>query len=346
MIENPKYKKNKKNGGKIPELKDNRVLYVPIGCGKCMECLKQKGREWNVRLQEELRNTSPGSAFFVTLTFSNKSLSEIEEKLWIKVKHSVRKEIIMKNGKKRQYYNYMEVKNPHELTGYDLDNAIAKKATRLFLENWRKKHGKSLKHWFVTELGTKNTERIHIHGIVFMNKKEDIKDVKSIWKYGNTWIGTYVNESTMSYITKYLSKPDSKHKYYKPIILTSSGIGKTYLERSDVNNNKFKGKDTNESYRTRTGHRLSLPIYYRNYIYTEEQREQLWINKLDEKIRYVNGIKIDVSNGEEHYYNKLDMVRILNHEQGFGNNEINWKKRNYENWLRKLKHHEQKIFER
>jgi len=31
LIKNPKYKPNKKNGGIVPELKDIRVLAVPIG---------------------------------------------------------------------------------------------------------------------------------------------------------------------------------------------------------------------------------------------------------------------------------------------------------------------------
>ena len=42
FIDNPRYRKNKKNGGIIPAVSDERVLLVPIGCGKCMECKKQK----------------------------------------------------------------------------------------------------------------------------------------------------------------------------------------------------------------------------------------------------------------------------------------------------------------
>ena len=39
---NPKYLANSKNGGVPPPLIDERVKYVPIGCGVCYECLKQK----------------------------------------------------------------------------------------------------------------------------------------------------------------------------------------------------------------------------------------------------------------------------------------------------------------
>ena len=42
LIKNKKYQKNKKNNGKIPECNDERVLYVPVACGKCIECMKAK----------------------------------------------------------------------------------------------------------------------------------------------------------------------------------------------------------------------------------------------------------------------------------------------------------------
>ena len=41
---NPKYKANKKNGGNIPPVIDQRTIYVPIGCGVCIECRKQNHR--------------------------------------------------------------------------------------------------------------------------------------------------------------------------------------------------------------------------------------------------------------------------------------------------------------
>ena len=69
LIKNPKYKKNKKNGGVIPAFLDERVLAVPIGCEECIECRKQKRRNWQVRLLEEVKERTDG--IFVTLTFSN-----------------------------------------------------------------------------------------------------------------------------------------------------------------------------------------------------------------------------------------------------------------------------------
>ena len=42
LIDNPKYKSNKKNGGVIPLCIDERIKKVPIGCGYCEECRKKK----------------------------------------------------------------------------------------------------------------------------------------------------------------------------------------------------------------------------------------------------------------------------------------------------------------
>ena len=257
LVKNPKYKPNKKNGGIVPPIADERLLYVPVGCQQCIECKKKKSREWNVRLQEEVRHDN--KATFVTLTFSNESIKEIIE--------SIDKD-----------------NNKVPIEGYNLDNEIATRATRLFLERWRKKTGKSIKHWLITELGHEGTENVHIHGLIWSRDTNMIKDT---WKYGWVYTGYSCNERTVNYITKYVTKIDKDHKSYNSKILTSSGIGKGYTKRLDSQRNKYNkeaGK-TNEMYKDRKGYQRALPIYYRNKIYTEDEREILWLEKLDKMER-------------------------------------------------------------
>jgi len=306
LIQNRKYIANKKNGGVIPPVSDLRVLYVPAGCGKCMECKKQKSREWNVRLQEEIRHNNKGK--FVTLTFSNESIKELTK----------------------------EIKG---LEGYNLDNEIATLAVRRFLERWRKKYKKSVRHWLVTELGGNGTENIHLHGILWT--EESAKTIDKIWKYGYTWVGDknnggYVNERTVNYITKYVTKTDLKHSQYNSKILCSQGIGKGYTERLDSKLNKYNGEKTKETYTTKQGTKLAMPIYYRNKIYTEEEREKLWIQKLDKEERYVCGEKVDISKGDEMYNKLRDYYRQKNERLGYGNDEKNWEKKRYENQRRNI----------
>jgi hypothetical protein len=220
------------------------------------------------------------------------------------------------------------------LSGYDRDNEICRLAIRRYTERWRKKYGKTLRHWLVTELGHENTERVHLHGIVWTDK---VKDIGDIWKYGRTWIGEYVNAKTINYIVKYVNKVDQSHKEYNSKIFTSQGIGKEYINRRDSQRNKYKKNKTIETYKTRQGLELNLPVYYRNKIYNEDERESLWLEKLDKEERYVCGVKVDISKGEDEYYKLLEMMREKNKRLGYGDDAKNWELKKYENERRNLK---------
>lgn len=307
LIKNKKYTENKKNGGLIPAVTDKRTLYVPIKCGNCMECQKQKQHEWKIRLMEDITTYKNGK--FITLTFSNES--------------------------------YTELANNIQLTGYPLDNQIATIATRRFLERWRKTYKKSIRHWLITELGHNGTENIHLHGIIWTDATVD--EIKKTWAYGyiypryNTWKGNYVSEQTIQYISKYITKVDLKHKTYKPIILCSPGIGQCYTNKYNATTNKYKPQNTKETYTDRAGFKTALPIYWRNKIYTEEEKEKLWIEKLNKQIRYVNGIKIDVSKNEKEYWDALKWARKKNISLGYGTHEKDYNQIEYENKIRELK---------
>lgn len=306
LIPNKKYAITKKNEGNVPIPSDPRVLWVAVGCGKCMECKKQKGRAWSARLQEEIKTNHTGQ--FVTLTFSDEWIAELGKEKGIK-----------------------------ETEGYARDNAIAKIAVRRFLERWRKKHGKSIKHWLVTELGHEGTENIHMHGILFTDKKEDIS---TIWKYGFVYVGDYVNEATVNYCVKYSTKTDDKHKNYNQKILTSAGIGSNYTKTYNAKQNKYKEGGTDEAYTTRQGKKMNMPTYYRNKIYTEEEREKLWLEKLDKQERWVDGTNISIKNGMEHYMRALEAAQAKNKRLGYGDNKEDWTQKNYENQLRNIRFEE------
>lgn len=260
MVKNPKYKPNKKNNNTPPMFKDIRTLLIPIACGRCKECAKKKANNWRIRLYEDIKDQHIyGRAYFVTLTFNTESLQELSN---------------LTN----------EIKNI-----YDKDNAIATIAVRRFLERWRKKYKKSIRHWLVTELGGEYSQHLHLHGIIYT--KEDFENIRKYWKYGyvyptkTTVKYNIVNKATINYIIKYCTKIDKKHIYYKPIILCSSGIGNNLDIRKKINKKE-------EKYITNEGFKLGLPTYYREKLYTEEEREANYIKKLDKGIRYINGIAV------------------------------------------------------
>jgi len=318
--QNKKYTSTKKNGGIVPAISDIRVLAVPIGCGKCIECRKKKAREWQVRLLEDVKTNKNG--IFVTLTFSNESIKELL------------KDVTSRRKKKDESVTQKSIIEE----GYETDNAIAKLGIRRFLERWRKKYKKSVRHWLVTELGHNGTENIHMHGIIWTDIERE--EIEKIWGYGFVWMPKkkegYVSERTVNYITKYINKADQKHKEYNPKVLTSSGIGRSYIESVNAKKNIYKKNETNETYTTRTGHKIAMPVYWRNKIYTEEEREKLWLEKLDKGERWVLGQKINIKEEEDTYYEVVKEARIKNKRLGYGDNVKDWNRKQYERERRQL----------
>ena len=76
-----------------------------------------------------------------------------------------------------------------------------------------------------------------------------------------------------------------------------------------------------------------MPIYYRNKRYTEKEREELWLEKLDQNVRWVLGRKIDVSKSDKEYFEVLKEAQELNKFLGYGNGELDWKQLEYINKL-------------
>lgn len=294
LIKNKRYCKTKKNKGIIPECPDERLRYVTAACGKCYECRKQKARAWQVRMSEETRHNP--NALFVTLTITDESFNEIAKKYKLKT-----------------------------------EEECIKKMIRLWLERVRKTTKKSLKHWFTTEKGGNQTERYHLHGIVWGAK--DTTLITELWKYGFVFIGSFVNEQTINYITKYITKKDLKHPNFLPTILCSAGIGENYLSRSDSELNRFRGKQTTETYRLRNGTKLNLPIYYRNKIYTDEEREQLFLNKIEKGIVWILGQKMNIAD-EGTYFQLLKQAQ-KDCQRLHGDDPVQWEEAKYERRLQK-----------
>lgn len=304
LIKNRRYLPNKKNGGYPPVCDDHRKLYVPVGCGVCKECMQQKANSWKIRLTEELKVNE--YAYFVTLTFSADSLNYIS----------------------KQY----DIKGT---------NAVAGKAVRLFLERWRKRFKKSIRHFLITELGHDNTERIHLHGIFFSNEEIQKQTIQDVWQYGYIYVGDYCSLRTINYIAKYITKIDTEHKGYVPQIFASAGIGNSYTKKL-INKqiHIFRGENTIEYYRYPNGTKCNLPIYYRNKLFSEEQREKLWIHTLGRNRRYVLGVEInniDTLQGYEKYLRVLKKAQEKNILCGYGDCSKEWQKKEYNVTLRMLK---------
>lgn len=297
-IPNKRFLPNRKNGYEPPVCHDERLRYVECECGRCFECRKARARNWRIRMSEELRENP--KAIFFTGTLTDERIEKLS------TKYGIRK---------------------------DDYNGIATKEVRLFLERLRRvNNGKSVKHWIVTERGHTNTRRIHIHGIFYHNSKRQLGWLlKNNWIAGYSYQGDYVNEKTINYISKYMTKTDLDNRLFRGIVLASPGLGKGYIDRLDGKTHKYvpktETKETNEMYRFRNGMKVYLPKYYRYKLFTEEERELLWIEKMMRNEKYVMGEKVICEKPEDidEKYRPLVMFYRVQCQKLHGDNPEDWR---------------------
>ncbi len=172
-----------------------------------------------------------------------------------------------------------------------------------------------------SELGKGRWEHMHIHALLWCENISGEK-VREKWIWGKTWSNDeiangYTSQKTLNYYVKYVTKIDEKHPNYKPRILNSNGIGKRYVTEGRIIN-KYNKKGTNEYIKLKDGRKTNMPIYFRNKIYTDEEKEKLWLEKLDKNQRYVNGIKTE---NDENYIKVRKVARTDNTKLGYGKRE-------------------------
>lgn len=296
IIYNKHYLPNKQNGGNVPKPTDKRQLYVAVGCGKCRECRKKRGREWLVRLQEELKRSK--TATFVTLTFSDKSLAELKE-----------------------------------ITKSDNDTDIYILAVRRFLERYRKATGKSIKHFLINEYGQDYSERLHIHGILF---NANLEVVEKTWQYGIADFGYKVDEQTIRYVTKYIFKPDENRPEWISTILCSKGIGRRYIDLMKENHEfKGKRTNETYRLPSGTKVGLPM-YYRRNIWNEEERaklwtqildKEERWVNGIR--------IDVKSQEDWNRYYRLVAQAKVEEKALGY-KYDLEWDEEKYEKRRKKL----------
>lgn len=315
-ILNRRFMPNRKNGYNPPICTDERLRYINVECGKCYECRRKKAREWKVRIAEQLKETP--QAIFFTGTFTDERIEKLSKK-----------------------YDIPE-KNVNEL---------ATREVRLFMERLRKyNNGKSIKHWIVTEKGHTNTRRIHIHGIFWHENKQQLSWLlKQQWIAGYSYQGTYVNMKTVNYIVKYMTKTDLDNPEFNGIILASPGLGKNFINSYDGKKIKYVKKNeiqrTIETYRLDNGQKIPLPKYYKYKLFTEEEKELLWIEKIEEGYSYVMGEKHSTKTDEEEkafqkvvlYYRQLCAEVHKDNEERFNLQKNSRKMERKHNYIHKVR---------
>ena len=105
-------------------------------------------------------------------------------------------------------------------------------------------------------------------------------------------------------------------------VMASKGIGKGYWKSYNARRNRYVQSETNENYKLPDGSEVPLPQYYRNYIYTDEEKEKLWIEKQERGYRYIGGEKV-MMDDEETWANLTRYYQGIN-ENVWKINPIKW----------------------
>ena len=67
------------------------------------------------------------------------------------------------------------------LTKFEQEDAlsVASRSIELFRKRWYKKFGRGIKHFLICELGGNDSERMHLHGIIWTDKSKE--EVEQVW---------------------------------------------------------------------------------------------------------------------------------------------------------------------
>lgn len=240
---------------------------IDVPCGLCPNCLARKQREWKARIT--LESHYHKFNYFVTFTLAPENVDK-----------------------------FCKSSNP---TLPDIDKC--KREFRKYFDRIRKTYGyMPFKHLIVSEKGSKK-ERLHFHGILFsdiplfgeeypltfswmlrhvqqwfaMNDQ-----LSKPWKHGFATIG-FCEPRTISYVTKYITKDVTNS--YRPLLLVSPGIGKSYLltdnkqiDQSKIDELRLKYSLDNLPKVELGFMKIALPQYLRNKIWTEDERHFNFIN--------------------------------------------------------------------
>ena len=118
-------------------------------------------------------------------------------------------------------------------------------------------------------------------------------------------------------------KVDIKHKTFKQIVLASKGIGSGYFDRLDYLWQKQNySKIEVATYTFRNGTKMAMPKYYKNKLFTDKERERMWINNLNRGLLWIYGEKVKAND-----WKTIDNLRRYWQEYGrnvMGDDPIAW----------------------
>lgn len=240
------------------------MSWTPLSCGQCEDCRLKRTQQWVIRMKQELGVSY--SAYFITLTYDDTSLPVSKEGFPTLFHKDIQNFL---KALRKENEMLIEKETKEGLT------------TPEFIKlNWDKYY--KLKYYMAGEYGEKNS-RPHYHLILFnLRGVRRFTDslykshlINKLWKHGVTHIGSFTSHSA-AYCVKYIDKkkkvPEFPGDDRKPeYSCMSKGIGKYYINAASK---AYHGSDIEKNYITDGKVKVPLPRYYRDQLFTEEQKEE------------------------------------------------------------------------
>lgn len=239
---------------KAPDwLQARGTRFIEVPCGKCPACLSRRRDDWCYRLANEWRNSK--SALFITMTYADENLP-------------ISPDTGFPTTRIAEVSQWMKL----------LRRAIDLKCPKDYpLKKWREDN--KLKYFAVSEYGG-DTERPHYHVILFNLDFNFLSLLVDTWKHGTVEIGV-LTPRRITYCCKYcldLSKQDresyDRQEQETPRMLCSKSLGKNLLH--NVQYTSYVRNRADGSYCNEQGISRPLPRYYRERIFNEEERHQIY----------------------------------------------------------------------
>ncbi|QCS37355.1 replication initiation protein [Tortoise microvirus 91] len=158
--------------------------------------------------------------------------------------------------------------------------SLSKRDCQLFFKRLRKNWPQTIRYYLAGEYGD-SFNRPHYHVILFNSDPQRIVDA---WGNGDVHIAD-VNPKTCAYTLKYITKgrwkPMHKRDDRAPLFsLMSKGLGKNYL--TEQMQDWHKANPAQRVYCTTSeGVKITMPRYYKDKIYSEEERALIAEHGLD-----------------------------------------------------------------
>lgn len=224
-------------------LKEPKKGMITVPCGKCYDCRMRRANEWSFRLRQEGRRSS--TSFFVTLTYDTEFVP-ITDKGYM----SLLQKDVQDFFKRLRYYHNIRFKNH------------------------KSEDRPKIRYFVVGEYGSK-TMRPHYHLIIF---NAELDDLYLAWKKGGIHVGT-VTGASIGYTLKYMLKEKQIPRHNNDDRLPefqnmSKGLGYNYLT------DKIRKWHEDDLYNRmyipiEGGKKIAMPRYFREKIYSEEEREEI-----------------------------------------------------------------------